>query len=294
MTTRKGGRHSQLYKKIPTSTPRSHRSPRARLNAKNLGSRRSGNPLEVSNPRLHYKAMSYLRSLVTAPFTPPRRFQAESVPRMRHWVVTFPLDVQINVCGLQAPLLINFNSPHTPSSVLELPVAITRQEYSLTNTMSASALWCYNRTTVFRSAIFKWNKDVQFLALAFFVLTQCDMKHAGFDPNVHRFIPPQPDDPVSASAILPLERPVEEMKNLCFRFSSGMTGVPDWIFWIQKVLYTYRGIVGRGTFVAAVRAAIVGEVMRKGLFAFKQSWQYQVRAHEATMIAKLRERLPEY
>lgn len=156
------------------------------------------------------------------------------------------------------------------------------------------SLWCYNRTTVFRSAIFKWNKDVQFLALAFFVLTQCDMKHAGFYPNVHRFIPPQPDDPVSASAILPLERPVEEMKNLCFRFSSGMTGVPDWIFWIQKVLYTYRGIVGRGTFVAAVRAAIVGEVMRKGLFAFKQSWQYQVRAHEATMIAKLRERLPEY
>jgi len=155
------------------------------------------------------------------------------------------------------------------------------------------SLWCYNRTTVFRSTIFKWNQDVQFLALALFGLTQCDMKRAGFDPNVHRFIAPQPDDPVSASAILPLERPVEEMTNLCFRFSSA-TDVPDWIFWIQKVLYTYRGIVGRGTFVATVRAAIVGEVMRKGLFAFKQSWQYQVRAHEAIMIAKLRERLPEH
>jgi len=84
------------------------------------------------------------------------------------------------------------------------------------------------------------------------------------------------------------------MENLCFRFSSWAVGVPDWVFWIHKVLYTYQGIVGRGTFVATVRAAIVGEVIKKGLFAFKQSWQYQVRAREAIMIAKLRERLPDY
>jgi len=78
------------------------------------------------------------------------------------------------------------------------------------------SLWCYNRTTVLRSSIFKWNEDLQSLALALFALTRCDMKHAGFDPNVHHFVPPQPDDPVSASAILPLEHPVEKMENLCF------------------------------------------------------------------------------
>ncbi|KIM37096.1 hypothetical protein M413DRAFT_423958 [Hebeloma cylindrosporum] len=75
------------------------------------------------------------------------------------------------------------------------------------------SLWCYNRTAIFRTEVFKWNKNVQFLALVLFALAQCDMKHAGFGPNVHQFTPPQSDDPVSASAIVPLQRPLEDTSN---------------------------------------------------------------------------------
>ncbi|KIM39465.1 hypothetical protein M413DRAFT_191595 [Hebeloma cylindrosporum] len=158
------------------------------------------------------------------------------------------------------------------------------------------SLWCYDRTAVLRSASFDWNKGegVSQFALTLFALSQCSMKDAGFDPNVyHLEIPEGEDALIDASSVTEVTTPTKTMEGLCFRYPPTL-GMPDYVFRIQKILYTYRAIIGRGTFVASVRAAIVGATMKEDLFALKQSWQYQAREQEGRMIGKLYERLPEY
>jgi len=159
------------------------------------------------------------------------------------------------------------------------------------------SLWCYDRTSVIRSASIDWNRGegISYLALTLFALSQCSMKNAGFDPNVYRLDGPFENDGTlfDASSVKEVTTPMKTMEGLWFRYPPK-PGIPDCVFQIQRILYTYRAIIGRGTFVAAVQAAIVGARMKKDIFALKQSWQYQVREQEGIMIGKLYERLPEY
>ena len=158
------------------------------------------------------------------------------------------------------------------------------------------SLWYYDRTAVLRSTTFDWNKGegISHLALALFALSQCSMKNAGFDPNVYHIDMSENEGaPIDASSVKEVTTPTKTMEGLCFRYPPT-PGMPDYVFRIQTMLYTYRAIIGRGTFVAAVQAAIIGAVMKKDLFALKQSWQYQAREQEGRIIGKLYERLPDY
>ncbi|KAF8954465.1 hypothetical protein BDZ97DRAFT_1865083 [Flammula alnicola] len=202
------------------------------------------------------------------------------------------------------------------------------------------SLWYYDRTAVIRTVNFDFTteKGASYLGLTLFALGQCDLRQAGFDPHIHKFIrPAQPDAVILESDIQPLDKPPVETVHVCAKSSTEMTSVceecprtmsgvcsrcakelaevcrmctkkttsicyrfpksegkPDYVFPVSKVLATYRGINGRGTYVASVYAGRVGSKLRNSLYALKMSWQYISRTHEGDLLQKVRATLPPY
>ncbi|KAF8954455.1 hypothetical protein BDZ97DRAFT_1865056 [Flammula alnicola] len=202
------------------------------------------------------------------------------------------------------------------------------------------SLWYYDRTAVIRTVNFDFTteKGASYLGLTLFALGQCDLRQAGFDPHIHKFIrPAQPDAVILESDIQPLDKPPVETVHVCAKSSTEMTSVceecprtmsgvcskcakelaeacrmctkkttsicyrfpksegkPDYVFPVSKVLATYRGINGRGTYVASVYAGRVGSKLRNSLYALKMSWQYISRTHEGDLLQTVRAALPPY
>ncbi|KDR70433.1 hypothetical protein GALMADRAFT_76151 [Galerina marginata CBS 339.88] len=159
------------------------------------------------------------------------------------------------------------------------------------------SVWYFDRVAVIRSVGFNLDtpEGARYLALCLFALDQCSMQQAGFDPHLHRFIPPtSSNSPVTEACIETLDRATTmENGQLCFRFPKKPTDDrPDFVFQITEVLFSYRAIVGRGTLVAATCVYILNECLYRDHYAIKLSWQYPVRKSEGDILTKLRDTLP--
>ncbi|RDB14877.1 hypothetical protein Hypma_016414 [Hypsizygus marmoreus] len=143
------------------------------------------------------------------------------------------------------------------------------------------SLWYFDRACIIRSEPFDFTQDPWKLVLALYALTVCDDKHAGFDP--HLFPPPSgiPTEESSGDSI------AEDAVGSKLVFPP-MDGLSDSIeFLIRRMIFEYRGLIGRGT--------MVYEVLRLGRTeteALKISWPLTIRDLEATIIRTLRERIP--
>ncbi|CAA7261222.1 unnamed protein product [Cyclocybe aegerita] len=157
-------------------------------------------------------------------------------------------------------------------------------------------LWYYDRSAVIRASKFQFNTEennhgTKLLAVALFALSQATMKQSGFDPFVHRFIEPKNGVVLQEHHIKAITIPLSIRSKTCFRFSKNGE---DLIFVVDKVLYTYSSIIGRGTYVASGKRASIGSALGEISNVLKLSWQLQVRHAEAELLRRIRGRLPDY
>ncbi|RDB19221.1 hypothetical protein Hypma_013558 [Hypsizygus marmoreus] len=143
------------------------------------------------------------------------------------------------------------------------------------------SLWYFDRACIIRSEPFDFTQDPWKLVLALYALSVCDDKHAGYDPHL---FPPPSGIPTEASSGDSIAEDVVGSK-LIF---PPMDGLSDSIeFLVRRIIFEYRGLIGRGT--------MVYEVLRLGRTeaeALKISWPLTIRDLEATIIRTLRERIP--
>ncbi|KAF8974396.1 hypothetical protein BDZ97DRAFT_1751205 [Flammula alnicola] len=160
---------------------------------------------------------------------------------------------------------------------------------------SSVSLWYYDRTAVIRTVNFDFNEEsgASSLGIALFALSQCNMTQAGFDPNLYTFVEPEPGMPIMALNILALEKPQATEAKLCYKFPPHTSDV-QFVFPILEVLSVYRGIIGRGTFVASVYVGVIGKVLQKSLHVLKISWQYEKRKHEGEIVDHLHKAVGPY
>ncbi|KAF8899477.1 hypothetical protein CPB84DRAFT_1847691 [Gymnopilus junonius] len=159
------------------------------------------------------------------------------------------------------------------------------------------SLWYFDRVAVIRTQTFQLDDaahGAQFLALALYALDQADMSHSGFNPHIYEFTAPSDHEiPVTEACISPLERPAhEESTSLCFRLPKQAPTQKDYIFQIKKFLFKYRGIMGRGTLVAAIQIYTMNECLYRDHCVIKLSWQYTSRQSEGGILAALRKAIP--
>ncbi|PPQ97335.1 hypothetical protein CVT26_006569 [Gymnopilus dilepis] len=153
-------------------------------------------------------------------------------------------------------------------------------------------LWYFDRVAVVRSRTFQLDERPQDLALVLYALDQADMAHCGFDTNIYRFsIPSDPKAPIVEACLVPLERPPAREEVVCFHFPHKADTL-DYVFQIKDVLYKYRGLVGRGTFVAAVKAYLMNQCLYRDHCVLKLSWQYTGRTSEGDILTTLRQAIP--
>ncbi|CAA7261237.1 unnamed protein product [Cyclocybe aegerita] len=157
-------------------------------------------------------------------------------------------------------------------------------------------LWYYDRSAVIRASKFEFsagenNHGTKLLAVALFALSQATMKQSGFDPFVHRFIEPKNGVVLQEHHIKAITIPLSIRSKTCFRFNKNGE---DLIFVVDKVLYTYSSIIGRGTYVASGKQAYIGSPVGEIPKVLKLSWQLQVRHAEAELLRRIRGRLPDY
>ncbi|CAA7261224.1 unnamed protein product [Cyclocybe aegerita] len=166
------------------------------------------------------------------------------------------------------------------------------------------SLWYYDRAAVVRTVDFEFHKGdgPKTLAVALYALSQANMKQAGFDPFLREFKAPKKNGVVKLSNILPLTRPQTKStkKPLCFHFTTKIVGrdgeitTVDTIFVIIGTLYTYRTIIGRGTYVGMGFLTTIGCPLSNIPRIIKLSWQYNIRRQEAELLTTVRKQLPKY
>ena len=153
--------------------------------------------------------------------------------------------------------------------------------------------WCYDRTGAICSEPIDITtaEGTASFGLTLLGLSQCNMKKAGFDPFLHRFVQSDLSQPILASSVIALERPEGDMSKLCYKFPAT-TSTKERIFPIVKIISRYKGVNGRGTMALVVRPGTIGSVLSKRLYVLKLSWQYTTRKHEGAIISKLRLSIP--
>lgn len=155
------------------------------------------------------------------------------------------------------------------------------------------SLWYYDRSVAMCCAPFDFTTPggVVNPGLALFAFNQCTMKQAGFDPYFYRFIYPAPEQPITSSNVIALDRPEDDLSKLCYKFpATALTKEQPFV--LGKVLNWYKGITGRGTLVAVARWGAVGDTISARDSVLKLSWQYSTRSHEGDIIARLRIAIP--
>ncbi|RDB15967.1 hypothetical protein Hypma_003576 [Hypsizygus marmoreus] len=171
------------------------------------------------------------------------------------------------------------------------------------------SLWYYDRACVIRTEEFDFSTDLGIaqLALVLYAVSMCDDRHCGYDPLV---IPaePKPTTAASAGAVSDAAQNSEPQTARTARSETKgkkaqatiednlhMTGAQmvfpptdefkhGRTFILRDRLFGYHGLVGRGTMVYGVDDDE----------ALKIGWPVTVRPLEATTIATLLERIPEW
>ena len=151
-------------------------------------------------------------------------------------------------------------------------------------------IWYYDRTAAMSCVSFDFTtpEGITNLALSLFALSQCNMRQAGFDPYLYHFTATSHGEVITAIHVVPVIRPTADFKGLCYRFP----GAEDLVFVIKEIISRYRGVNGRGTFVAIVNKVVIGSPVLDVDYAIKLSWQENTRTHEGDIISKVRAAIP--
>lgn len=153
-------------------------------------------------------------------------------------------------------------------------------------------IWYYDRTASMRCTSFDFttSEGIVNLGLALFALSQCSMKHAGFDPFLHRFTSSPRCQSILPDAVTTLVRPEVDMGKLCYKFP--LAGCEERIFAVKEVLYRSVSLNGRGSFVTVVNEGVVGGILCETDYILKLSWQESTRCHEGDILSRLRCAIP--
>lgn len=133
------------------------------------------------------------------------------------------------------------------------------------------SLWYYDRACIIRTVNFDIREAPECLALIVFAISNCDSLHAGFDPHLCV-------DPVNVSP--GIDKPLSTVVGARLEFPTAK-------FRINKVLFGYRRLVGRGTMVYDV-TRLFDNGHSQDNQALKLSWPLLICPLEAPTIMKLR------
>ncbi|KAG5637219.1 hypothetical protein H0H81_005382, partial [Sphagnurus paluster] len=157
------------------------------------------------------------------------------------------------------------------------------------------SLWYYDRACIIRSEEFNFDSDPNKLAIMLYAMSNCTAKQAGFDPHLSLPVDlPQraqklPDfwqDVIDATFSFPAATSPQNA-------SKSKPTVSSPLLRIIETIFSYRGLIGRGTMVYRV-APIVKGVESNEHEALKISWPLCSRHLEATTIQTLVEKIPEW
>ncbi|KJA17741.1 hypothetical protein HYPSUDRAFT_1005903 [Hypholoma sublateritium FD-334 SS-4] len=153
-------------------------------------------------------------------------------------------------------------------------------------------IWYYDRTASMHCSSFDFTtpEGIVNLGLGLFALSQCNMKHSGFDPFLHRFTSPPCGQPILPDAVTTLVKPEVDMTKLCYKFP--LLGCEDRIFAVKEVLYRSPSLNGRGSFVTVINEGVVGDTLCETDYILKLSWQESTRCHEGDILARLHRAIP--
>ena len=186
------------------------------------------------------------------------------------------------------------NSPHITNDQMQLAtyaleaMAVSTRRYTTGIFIDKFilSLWYYDRACIIRTISIDFSVEVAKFALILYAISTCSTRGAGFDPFMCRnpsIPPPAEDTPldevIGAHMVFP---PADEQdKSLELRFC------------INEILYTCRGLIGRGTMVYRV-SRIYADGQAEDEQVLKLSSPVITRPREADTVAKLLSAIPEW
>lgn len=179
-------------------------------------------------------------------------------------------------------------------------------------------LWYYDRMGAARTIAFEFgDTEVQLLGLVLVALHMSDATRSGFSPFLHCAPSPSNEDrelystaitstgfsspptqPISETLLSSNVRPPSEIKDAILRFpcveisGGGKAKTVFRVFSVVDILYSYRGLNGRGTQTFSVHELVSHERLTKKLVA-KLLWSSVFRAPETRTLSRLSEVVPE-
>lgn len=154
-------------------------------------------------------------------------------------------------------------------------------------------LWYFDRSSIVTTTRFDFMRDVKTFALVLYALSHCDLRHAGFDPRL-RLSTALSVPPVALGSDIPTA-PVEDIDEAVFVFPSDTEDEADWKFQIHglRKLYTYKGLIGRGTHVYSVTGHSPRCDSPVKDLVLKIGWPATYRVKEGDIIRKMRQKIPQ-
>jgi hypothetical protein len=144
------------------------------------------------------------------------------------------------------------------------------------------SLWYFDRACIISSLTFRWDEEPAKLALVIYALSICDDRRAGYDP--HLALEPKLKVTKAATRMTPQE--TSKILHLPGSVIS-YAGLP--ILKVEKLIYAYTGLIGRGTMVYGVsRRDNPGRKHE----ALKVSWPLKTRSLEGEIVRRLTEKMP--
>ncbi|KAG5649132.1 hypothetical protein H0H81_006039, partial [Sphagnurus paluster] len=157
------------------------------------------------------------------------------------------------------------------------------------------SLWYYDRACIIRSDEFNFDSEPNKFATMLYAMSNCSAKEAGFDPHLSlpAELPKRPrklagfwQDVIGATFSFP---PTTSFQNA----SKSKPVISSPLLRIVENIFSYRGLIGRGTMVYRV-APIVKGVESNEHEALKTSWPLCSRRLEAETIHTIVEKIPEW
>ena len=148
------------------------------------------------------------------------------------------------------------------------------------------SLWYYDRACVIRTISIDFSVEVAKFALILYAISTCSPLGAGFDPFLCR----NPSTPPLIE-----DKPLDEVigAHMVFPLVAEQDGGLEMRFCIYEILYTYRGLIGRGTMVYRV-SQIYADGQVEDEQVLKLSYPVITRPREADTVAKLLSAIPEW
>jgi hypothetical protein len=148
------------------------------------------------------------------------------------------------------------------------------------------SLWYYDRACVIKTISIDFRVEVAKFALIMYAISTCSTRGAGFDPFMCRHPPaPHSDE----------DKPLDDVIGACMVFPrvGDQEKDPEKRFYINEILYAYRGLIGRGTMVYQVSEIQPDGGTEEGR-VLKLSYPVVTRPREADTVTKLLGVIPEW